>query len=230
MQNDTALAAEASSFDNFLATVEAKEISTLKKGDRSYKLIEFIDQGEPFENVGKAYAVATQMVGLLDRWQFAFLSRDASAWGFNFLRDMTEVPQFTPFHLLSYKGLRGETASIQVLEPYALPFVPTMKIGKQKVVEVGDPLWNGDNQSAIVPIRFKDGTYSIAFCEKEKVNLFSSNRDEAMKLITYSAKMPAFQNGIGSGVWRIYVYDGEEPVMIKTYYNDKAGRTDEIHR
>lgn len=212
--------------------------SSVKVGDRTYSLIEGCMTDCMTDKTFPVYAVATPE-SVAGGWRIALLAQNGHSVGFNYLKGVVEVPTFAAPSTMSHShaaiAIRCRENDVnlfvrQVLAPYQLPVKPEVLVGERIVDKVGTPLFFGDNQSAMVPVRFKEGAHGLVFCMQATVRLFISGNAEVMKLITNSSAMPVFRDGIGAGVWHITVEEEGEPVLIKCFNNQKAGRPAEIYR
>jgi hypothetical protein len=212
--------------------------ATVEAAGRPYTLVEGLLTDLISGEVFQVHAVATPE-SVAGGWRIALLTQYGYTAGYNFLKNMKEAPTFvlpsTAAHKSAATAIRckekgGNLYVCQVLAPYQMPINSGGLIEGGVIDAVGTPVFFGDNESAMVPVHLLGGTYALAFCQQQRLTFFKNGNTEVMRLITTSSKMPEFREGIGVGVWHVVVYEGESLVLIKLYYNQKAGRPAEIHR
>lgn len=213
------------------------EVAAIEVAGRAYKLIRGVMKDRLFGDVDIAYAVAVWDPSM-NAWRLARLTSGMDDGGtFALLNDQVEAPSFAPLSeaqddadiaLNCHEKNRIITRS--VLRPYQLPIRVGEAVEGRMIAEIGVPLFQRDNASALVPVRFQGWSCAIIECRGRTASLFVSANDEAQALIMQSSAMPTIRNGVGSGVWHILVKEQERPVLIKAFYNEKSSRRDEIHR
>ena len=86
----------------------------------------------------------------------------------------------------------------------------------------------------LVPVRFEDGTYAIAFIQEyngsTSITTWAPNNDDSQQAIEKSKEMPVVNQGFGSGVIHVHGADEVGKFLVKLYYNDKSGREEVLHR
>lgn len=84
----------------------------------------------------------------------------------------------------------------------------------------------------LVPVQFEDGSYGVVHSQGGRnTQLLSDNTEpEWNELLARSTKMPTAGHGIGSDVFHIMVGEEGGDVLLKFFYNEKAWRTDTVHR
>lgn len=118
-----------------------------------------------------------------------------------------------------------------------LPFAEGTSIDGFEIAEIGFEQscinWF-DCETALVPVRFTDESFGIiivSFYGGGKTFYIQKFDGVAADAVRYSKTMPDARRGLGSGVNHIWVSDKERrPVLVKSYYNDKSGRGDEVYR
>ncbi len=98
---------------------------------------------------------------------------------------------------------------------------------RKKIVRLGRPIDNRLNAPPIVPAKLSDGTFRILWGS----NAMFFPRTEVNLAIWDSRKMPEVGPGMAGDVLHIITYPrkkGIERALIKTFYNLKEGRPDEI--
>lgn len=98
---------------------------------------------------------------------------------------------------------------------------------RKKIVRLGRPIDKRANAPTLVPAKLSDGTFRILW--ESSVMFFP--RTEVNLAIWNSRKMPEVGPGIAGDVLHIIAYPREKGikhVLIKTFYNFKEGRPDEI--
>jgi hypothetical protein len=232
LENDSLILTHFSIRDSFRMQ---RAIDKTNVDGRLYVLIE--GHYVPFAGTTHiVYGVVTEEP-VLRRWRFALLNQALHETGYTILVQQKRPPQFVPVRT------REPSTAIQlsctepggffrrnVLIPYRLPVSAGTEIGSGRVKQIGDPIYFGDNNSAVVPVQFEDGTCGIARCIGVTVELFPMRNNEAAVALERSSKLPSIRNGIGSSVWHIVVYEGDEMILIKSHFNEKSHRGDVVLR
>lgn len=188
---------------------------------------------EPRRNV---YAIITPDT-VAPKWRFAHMTQTANNVGFFFLANQSRVPQFVSCqsrdpNVLTQITCQEERAMVRrnVLNPYTLPIAIGSVVERRRIKLIGDPLYHGDNTSALVPVQFEDETHGIVNCFFTDAYVMEMRNTEAEQLVAHSTEMPKICSGMGSSVWHIWVLDDGERTLIKSHYNDKADRGDVVLR
>lgn len=98
---------------------------------------------------------------------------------------------------------------------------------RKKIVRLGRPIDGRTNAPPLVPVKLSDGTFRILW--NSNVMFFPST--EINLAIWDSRKMPEVAPGIAGDVLHITAYPRKKGIkyaFIRTFYNFKEGRPDEI--
>ena len=118
-----------------------------------------------------------------------------------------------------------------------LPFAEGTNVDGFEIKEIGFEQacinWF-DCEAALVPVQFADDSFGIiriSFYGGDKSFYVMRFDGVAADIVRHSKTMPDARRSIGSDVHRIWVSDEEgRPVLVKSYYNKKAWRGDEVYR
>ncbi|HLC44313.1 MAG: hypothetical protein A2722_01650 [Candidatus Doudnabacteria bacterium RIFCSPHIGHO2_01_FULL_50_11] len=111
---------------------------------------------------------------------------------------------------------------------YQIPLRVGSLVDGLTITEIGESLIMND--TALVAVRLADSTHRLVSTYRDDCHAIKYVLPEAEQLVRNSSKMPAFRQGPGSGVFHVWVWEGSREVFLKLYYNDKAGRQEEISR
>ena len=222
-----------------------REMESVKVRGRYYTIIEGSTKdtllGGP---ESRLYCVVTPEKST-QRWRLALLLSvdEGRHHHSDVLFDQTTTPTFStkpPKYVGAAVGLTcNEHCDVivrAVLVPYQLPVTVGKSVDSRVVEEVGVPVFGYDNESAIVPVRFRGGKYGIFFCRgrnitpfiirseeaRRELNALTPSREtayaisdeEAKGLIANSSKMPVVRRDVRDDIWHIFVGAGENDVLI----------------
>ncbi len=189
-----------------------------------------------FEGMRNVYAIVTPDT-VVAKWRFVHMTQTMNNVGFFFLANQSRIPQFASRqthdpHVIIQLSCQEERTFVRrnVLDPYTVPLTRGTEIDGRRVQVIGDPLYHGDNKSAIVPVQFDDERHGIVRCYFTQAQIMPMRNDAAAQLLSNSTHMPSIRSGMGSSVWHIRVDDHGDKALIKSHFNEKSDRGDVVLR